>query len=286
MDLPSQIPQAPPQATGVVYQPTPIHPAVMAVAGKEPTTQCGDGTAAGKDPGMELGEPAENQPNATVPEKGGEADAANNPAGEGGLSVVAEVTPKAVGKTGAARPTGKEEEEKGTPKLLLKRVSVQAYQRRTTDQETPETEASRPPKPTAIMAAPGSSEVEATGQPTKETKDPSGKTVAAKPDQEKVRRQRTATSTTDTGSGSIESQAAALPRVKVVDVATSPVHELCEEPASKERGATDAELWEAVHHVVIWMNNLPGKEAFQDEAEARKHIILECGILGIEGKHL
>ena len=89
-------------------------------------------------------------------------------------------------------------------------------------------------------------------------------------------------STTDIGSGTTESQAAAPPRVKRVDVATSPVHE----PASREKGATDAELWEAVHHVVIWMNNLPGKDAFHDEAEARKRIVLACGILGIEGKHL
>ena len=76
---------------------------------------------------MELGEPVDSQPNETVPEKGGEGDASGNPAGQSGLSVEAEVTPKVVEKTGAARPTGKEEEEKGTPKLLLKRVSVQAY---------------------------------------------------------------------------------------------------------------------------------------------------------------
>ena len=97
-----------------------------------------------------------------------------------------------------------------------------------------------------------------------------------------MRRQRAvtaATSTTDIGSGTTESQAAVPPKVKGVDVATSPIHKLCDEPASREKGATDAELWEAVHHVVIWMNNLSGKDAFQDEAEARKRIVLECGIL-------
>ena len=166
MDPASQIPQAPLQATGVVYQPTPIHPVVIqavsmviAAAGKEPATQSGDSAAADRDPGMELGEPVDSQPNETVPEKGGEGDASGSPAGESGLSVEAEVTPKVVEKTGTARPTGKEEEEKGTPKLLLKRVSVQAYQQRMKDQETPETEASRPSKPTAIITALESSDV-------------------------------------------------------------------------------------------------------------------------------
>ena len=122
------------------------------------------------------------------------------------------------GKDRRSTPAGKEEEEKGTLKLLLKRVLVQVYQQQTKDQETPATEASRPSKPTAIVAAPASSEAEATGRPAKETRELPGK-AAAKPDQGKARRQRTltaATSTTDIGSRATENQAVAPPRAKGV----------------------------------------------------------------------
>ena len=261
--------------------------------GTVPTTGMGEttGPAAMGDPGTRPGTDVE-----TATEGAAMPVEPDNPGTN--LTTRMEVDPDSTpsGNPGLEQPTGEKAGAGEGPRLVLKRISVQDYQVRTPKKpgEDPTgataTGDSRDSRPTADSEAPPrkvSAEDQRAGGPTKAT--------GARPGQERQAGHRprsrravcAATSTTDI-QGTIESvtTATSARRAKVVETATSPIHESNEDLVSKERGATDAELWEAVRHVILWMNGLPGKEAFQDEAEARARIVLECGILGIEAKHL
>ena len=179
MDPTSQLPPAQPPATGVIYQPTPIHPSVvqavsmvMAAAGRDLATQSADDATLGQELVMELGKPADSPPDELAQEKTGEVDAPVNPAGESGTNVAAEVVSKVAKEVDAVHPTEGAEARKETPRLHLTRVSVSEYQRRAKSQGNSEAEGSRPPKATVTATTLTPDAGKATERPTKEAKDP------------------------------------------------------------------------------------------------------------------